>query len=282
MPKGGRTRLLRRLALGLLLAVALVAGKTVYDTMRDPVVRQADVTLPGLPAGSAPLRLVVMSDLHVAGPNMPPARLRRIVAQVNALQPDYVLLTGDLISDRRLATRYYSLAEAIAPLAGLRPRQGVAAVLGNHDYWRNAAEADRQLTKAGAAVLRNDAIRIGPITVGGIDDDFTRHSDTGATVAAMRALGPPYLAISHSPDPFPDLPRDITLMLAGHTHCGQIRLPFIGAPAQVSRYGSRYACGRIDEDGKTLFVTAGIGTSVLPFRFGVAPDVWLVTVRPRP
>lgn len=282
MPKGRSTRLLRRLALGLIFALAVVSGKTVFDTMRDPVVRKGDVTVPGLPDGTPPLRLLVMSDLHVAGPDMPPARLRRIVAQVNALQPDYVLLTGDLISDRRLATGHYSLADAIAPLAGLRPKQGVAAVLGNHDHWRSAAEAELQLTKAGAAVLRNEADRIGPITVGGIDDDFTRHSDTGATVAAMRALGAPYLAIGHSPDPFHDLPGDITLMLAGHTHCGQIRLPFIGAPAQVSRYGQRYACGRVDEDGKTLFVTAGLGTSVLPFRFGVAPDVWLVTVRPRP
>lgn len=282
MPKGKRGLVLRRVAVGLAATIALLAAKAWYDTMRDPVVRKAAVTLPELPPQSPPLRLLVMSDMHVAGPDMPPSRLRRIVAQVNALDPDIVLLTGDLISDRRLSLQHYSLAEAIAPLNDLKPRMGVAAVLGNHDHWRNAAIAERELTKAGAVVLRNRAARIGPLTIGGIDDDFSHHADTAATVVAMRALGPPYVAIGHSPDPFPDLPGYVSLMLAGHTHCGQLRFPLIGAPAHMSRYGKRYACGRIDENGKTLFVTAGLGTSVLPFRFGVAPDVWLVTVRPRP
>lgn len=282
MATGKQRPVLRRIALAVLAVLALLAAKAWHDTMADPVVRRAEVTLPGLPAGSAPLTLLVMSDMHVAGPDMPPARLARIVAQVNALKPDLVLLTGDLISDRRLATRHYTLAEAVAPLAGLRPRLGTAAVLGNHDHWRNAAVARAELARTGAVVLNNAAARIGPLTIGGIDDDFSHHADVPATVAAMRQLGAPYVAIGHSPDPFPDLPPDVTLMLAGHTHCGQLRLPLLGAPAHMSRYGKRYACGRIDEGGHTLFVTAGLGTSVLPFRFGVKPDVWLVTVRPRP
>ncbi|WP_296678721.1 metallophosphoesterase [Novosphingobium sp.] len=279
MPSGNRGLVVRRIGLASALITAMLVGKALHDTLSDPIVRRAEVTLPGLAPHGAPLRLLVMSDMHVAGPDMPPKRLRRIVAQVNALRPDYVLITGDLISDRNLASRHYPLAEAIAPLAGLQPRIGVAAVLGNHDHWRNAALAQRELTKAGAIVLRNQAVRIGPLTVGGIDDDFSGHANTGATVAAMRRLGPPYVVISHSPDPFPDLPKDVTLMLAGHTHCGQIRLPLIGAPAHMSRYGNRYACGRIEEGTQTLFVTAGLGTSVLPFRFGVSPDVWLVTIR---
>lgn len=280
MATGTRRVLLRWIALGLLVTAALLAAKAWRDTMADPAVRRAEVTLPGLAAANGRLTLLVMSDMHVAGPDMPPARLARIVAQVNALGPDLVLLTGDLISDRRLAMRHYTLAEAIAPLAGLRPRLGTVAVLGNHDHWRNAAAARAELARAGATVLNNEAARIGPLTIGGIDDDFSHHADVPATVAAMRRLGPPYVAIGHSPDPFPNLPADVTLMLAGHTHCGQLRLPLIGAPAHMSRYGKRYACGRIDENGHTLFVTAGLGTSVLPFRFGVKPDVWLVTVRP--
>jgi predicted MPP superfamily phosphohydrolase len=280
MATGKRRVLLRRIALGLLAAIALLAAKAWRDTMADPQVRRAEVTLPGLPDGSAPLTLLVMSDMHVAGPDMPPARLARIVGQMNALKPDLVLLTGDLISDRRLATRHYTLADAIAPLAGLRSRLGTVAVLGNHDHWRNAVVARAELARAGATVLNNQAARVGPLTIGGIDDDFSHHADVPATVTAMRKLGAPYVAIGHSPDPFPDLPAEVTLMLAGHTHCGQLRLPLIGAPSHMSRYGKRYACGRIDENGHTLFVTAGLGTSVLPFRFGVKPDVWLVTVKP--
>lgn len=275
-PKRGR-----RLAVGLaIILVAYCAITAWFDTMADPVVRQTQVAMPGIALGSPPLRIVVMSDLHVSGPDMPPSRLQRIVSQVNALNPDYVMIAGDLISDRRLATRHYSLAEAITPLAALKPRYGTIAVLGNHDHWRDADEARKQLRKAKAVVLANAAVRIGPLTVGGLDDDFTRRADPAATVAAMRDLGPPYVVVSHSPDPFPDLPADIPLVLAGHTHCGQVRYPWGGTPATMSRYGDRYACGRIDEGGRTLVVTAGLGVSVLPFRFGTRPDVWLVELVP--
>lgn len=274
-----RPRWARRIAVALLLLFAFCAAKAWRDTMADPVVRRAELALPGLPHEAGPLKLLVMSDLHVASPGMPPARLERIVAQANALRPDYVLITGDLISDRRLATRHYTLAEAIAPLAALKSRFGTVAVLGNHDHWRNAEVAHSELGKAGAVVLTNAAARVGPLTFGGLDDDFTRHADPERTVAAMRRFGPPWVVISHSPDPFPDLPDDVSLMLAGHTHCGQLRFPLIGAPAYMSRHGDRYACGRIDENGRTLFVTAGLGTSVLPFRFGAVPDMWLVTVK---
>lgn len=271
----------RRIALALVVLLAFCVVKAWHDTMANPVVREAELVLPGLPPEAGPLKLLVMSDLHIASPDMPPARLARIVAQINALQPDYVLITGDLISDRKLATKRYTLAEAIAPLAKLKSRFGTVAVLGNHDHWRNAELARAELARVGATVLTNEAARVGPLTIGGLDDDFTRHADPERTVAAMRKLGPPWVVISHSPDPFPDLPADIPLMLAGHTHCGQIRLPLIGAPAFMSRYGDRYACGRIDENGRTLFVTAGLGVSVLPFRFGVVPDVWSVTVKPK-
>lgn len=275
-----RPRRFRRIVvLAILALVGLCATKAWRDTMADPIIRQADVTLSGMASDQAPLRLLLMSDLHVAGPDMPPTRLARIVRQANALQPDYVLIAGDLISDRRLASRHYSLADAIAPLAGLKPRFGAFAVLGNHDHWRDAAAARTELTKAGITVLDNSARRLGPLTIGGLDDDFTDHANPERMVAAMRQLGMPYVVVSHSPDPFPDLPDDIDLMLAGHTHCGQLSFPLIGAPAHMSRYGDRYACGRIVEDGKSLFVTAGLGVSVLPFRFGTRPDMWLVTVR---
>lgn len=274
-------RIKRRWVLWGLLALAVfLVGKAWLDTTADPVVRSATVTLPGLFPSAGPQRLVVISDLHVAGPDMPPSRLARIVGQINALRPDFVLIAGDLISDRRLASRHYALAEAIAPLRQLRPNQRTIAVLGNHDHWRDAAEARAELAKAGIVVLDNAAIRIGPLTIGGLDDDFTAHDDVGATVAAMQQLGPPYVLLSHSPDPFPEIPAEIPLMLAGHTHCGQLSFPLIGAPAYMSRYGDRYACGRIDEGGKTLIVSAGLGVSVLPFRFGTVPDVWLVTVKP--
>ncbi len=243
----------------------------------DPVVRRTEVALPGL---AEPLTAVLISDIHVVGPDMPPERLRRIVAQINAARPDLVLIAGDLVSDKRAATRSYALSEAIAPLAALRPRIGTFAVLGNHDHWRDAAEARRHLRQAGIAVLDNDAVQAGPVAIGGLDDDYTGRADVPRTVARLRALSGGRILLSHSPDPFPQVPGDVPLMAAGHTHCGQIRLPLVGAPATMSDHGERYACGRIDEAGKTLIVSAGVGTSLLPLRLGAVPDLWLIELRP--
>lgn len=267
--------------LSLLVAFGLLStGWAYWTAVADPVVREAELGLPGWPAGAAPVRAVLISDLHVAGPDMPPARLERIVAQVNALGPDLVLIAGDFVSDKRVSTRHYSQAEAAAPLAGLRAPLGVFAVLGNHDHWRDAAGARAALAAAHVRLLDNGAAQAGPLALGGLDDAFTRHDRLADTLNAMRALPGARILLSHSPDPFPRLPRDVTLMLAGHTHCGQVRLPLIGAVKTMSAYGQRYACGLIRENGRTLIVTAGLGTSGLPLRLGAVPDLWLVRLGP--
>jgi predicted MPP superfamily phosphohydrolase len=271
-----------RLALALLAAAGLILLVVAYWTaLTDPVVRRAELLLLPPNAAEAELRLVLISDIHVAGPDMPPERLVRIVGRINALRPDAVLIAGDLVSDKTVATRTYSLDEAVAPLRGLRARLGVFAVLGNHDHWRDGDAARRALRRAGIAVLGNRAVQAGPLAIGGIDDAYTRHHDLPAAVAAMRKLGGVPVLISHSPDPLAQLPPDVPLMVAGHTHCGQIRLPLAGALVTMSEHGDRYACGVVRERGRTLVVSAGLGTSILPFRLGAVPDVWEITLKRR-
>jgi len=267
----------------LLVASGLLLACWAYGTaIADPVVREAEVALPGWPDGAPPIRAVLISDIHVAGPDMPPDRLARIVGRINALRPDVVLIAGDFVSDKRTSTRHYRQREAAAPLAGLRAPLGVYAVLGNHDHWRDPAGARTALAAARVRLLENQAAAAGPLAIGGLDDPFTRRDDLPATVAAMRALPGARILLSHSPDPFPEVPQDVGLMLAGHTHCGQVRLPFFGAVSTLSKYGQRYACGLVRERARTLIVTAGLGTSGLPLRLGAVPDLWLVRLGPRP
>lgn len=273
-------RIPRRLVLGLALAGTLLLLFAYWTAVSDPVVREARVAVAGWPEGEPGLRLLLLSDVHVGGPDMPPARLRRIVARINRLKPDLILVAGDLVTDKRLATRYYSHDEAVAPLAGLRPRLATLAVLGNHDHWRDSAAARGARAAAGIRLLENDAVQVGPLAIGGLDDDFTGRADLPATLAALRGLEGPKLVFSHSPDPFPDLAPDVPLMLAGHTHCGQIAPPLIGPVSTMSRHGRRYACGLVREGGRTLIVSSGLGTSVMPLRLGAVPDMWLVEVGP--
>ena len=275
-----KTIIRRSLGAALLLA-ALVAAKAWHDTMRTPVVERLVVESAALPAGSPPVTIALLSDIHVAGPDMPPERLARIVAQVNALKPDLVAISGDLVSEKRTASHIYTPAEVVAPLGRLSAPLGVVLVPGNHDHWfgweKLAAEIARypQIT-----VLRNEALVRGPLVVGGVDDDFTGRADLPTTVAAMAGKPGVRVVLTHSPDIFPQVPVDVPLVLAGHTHCGQIAYPWGGSPATMSDYGDLYACGLVRQHRKVLVTSGGLGTSLLPLRLFTHPEVWLIEIRP--
>lgn len=275
----GQRSMFRRLILAMMLAGLALPLHGLANAISDPVGREAIVEVANWPDGQAPLRVLIVSDIHVAGPDMPPHRLQRIVAQLNAEQTDIILLAGDLVSDKTLSTRRYSAADAVAPLAALEARLGVYAVLGNHDHWRDASAFRVALADADIVLLENGAVQAGLLTVIGIDDDFTGHADIARAFAAAESMSGPAIVLSHSPDIVPDLPAPVALVAAGHTHCGQISLPWVGRLATASRYGERFACGVIEDNGQTVVVGAGVGTSILPVRFGVPPDYWIIELR---
>lgn len=270
---------MRRLLL--LLAVlaggaALLAGLAWREATADPVIRRAELSLPGWPGGAAPVTVALLSDIHVGSATTDPRRLARIVALVNAQRPDLVVLTGDLVSGHTRADAVH--ARELAGLSGLRAPLGVAAVLGNHDHWTRAEAVRLALRQAGVTVLRNAAVRRGPLALGGLDDWVTGHADLYTAAKAMRAAGGAPVLLSHSPDTAPEVKRG--LILAGHTHCGQVLLPWWGPLVEVSRYGARYRCGLVREGARTVVITAGTGTSVAPFRLGAPPDIWLLRLGP--
>lgn len=270
-----RRLIVRSFLIAALLGLAVIAYGY-REATSAPIVRRTVVALADWPEGAPPIDVLLISDTHAGGPDMPLRRLEAIVAQANALKPDLVLLAGDYISDKRSGTFTYPTPVAVQPFSGLRAPLGAYAVIGNHDHWRDADATRKALEANGVTVLDNEAARVGPLALGGIGDDFTLHDDLGRTLARMAPLPGAKLLLSHGPDLFARVPPKIGLMLAGHTHCGQIVLPLIGPLTTASRHGNRYACGIVQEEGKTLIVTAGIGTSVLPLRIGAPPDMWLV------
>lgn len=264
------------LAMATLIITLLIGWKAWSDTMGDPQVLRTKVSLPGYPADAAPIMAALISDIHVAGPDMPPERLSRIVAQINGLEPDIVFIAGDLVSEKRTATRTFTAEEIVAPLGELDAPLGVVMTPGNHDHWFDWPGLQTELAARGISVLQDQAAQIGPLAVGGVDDAYTRNDDLALVLDQMRDLGGGRLIVTHSPDITPQVPADISLVLAGHTHCGQIKLPLIGAPAYMSEYGDRFACGEIVEGDRTIIVGAGLGTSLLPIRFGTRAEIWLV------
>lgn len=243
------------------------------------VVQEYDVSadLPALKGR----RIAVISDLHAGAPHIDGNKLDQVVAMTHAARPDLILLTGDYSGDAGWLSTDMPYAEIARHLARLEAPMGVYAVLGNHEA-DNQAEAQRALEQAGIFVMRNFQAVIGtvrgPLLLAGIgdrekgDDDIARA--LGRIPAGMKAL-----CFTHSPDLFPDLPQTCALTIAGHTHGGQVALPFIGRPIVPSRYGQRYAQGLVREGGKTLFVSSGIGTTHLPVRLGVTPEISLLKIQ---
>lgn len=272
-------RLVAVLAVFVAGAIALI-GFMVWLAGAAPVQRNLTVELSGLAPGTRPIRLVFLADIHVARFGDTPERLEQTVERVNALHPDVVLLGGDFMADHgvgRLGMRF-----AYLPLARLKAPLGAFAILGNHDYAFQAAPAvARWLRRAGIAVLDNSAAGAGPLTIVGIGDAFTHHDNVPVALAAAKHKGGVPIMLTHSPDAIPGLPPNIALALAGHTHCGQVLLPFLGPLDTRSRYGRRYVCGVIREGGRTAVVTSGLGVSRVPFRLGAPPDFWVITIIPR-
>lgn len=275
-------------------AIGSVASPT-YATLIEPwsiKVRRYSVPIRGLPGAFEGLRMVQFSDAHL-GPRIPASFVRSAVEQTIALRPDLLLLTGDYIHDA---------VKDIDPVAQLcRPmieaaRLGAVGVLGNHDWWGDGAWMSRAMADQGAMMIDNDRVWLDPSTM-----QLTRTAAhdglalvglgdlTEDTIDIRRAFDAvdgqtPRIVLAHQPDTaelqvltHPNAPR-VDLMCSGHTHGGQVRIPFIGTPLVPSSYGSKYAGGLVDGPAFPVVVSRGIGMSLLPVRFGVPPEIVEITL----
>lgn len=279
-----RRRVVAVIATVMIVALFVIGITGLHSAQSDPIERAARVRLPGLPPATPPIRVALLSDIHIGNRGMEPRRLRQIVSHVNAAHPDLVLLAGDFVIGEGPEGGKERAAGLTAPLSGLHAPLGVFAVLGNHDHWVAPTAVRAALTRAGIVVLDNAAVRRGAFAVVGIGDRFSRHDDIARAAAAADKVGGVPIVVSHSPDLVHDLPARFRVLLAGHTHCGQVVLPLIGPPVRFSRgrrlYDPRYRCGHIVDPQRVTFVTAGVGSGTLPLRFNAPPDWWLITLGP--
>jgi len=268
------------------IVIFLIAGSlAVWAFFIEPnrlVTHYATIQIDQLPYKLSDLKIALLSDIHAGSAFIDEAKLRLIVERTNQLNPDLILIAGDFVAGDRGNTHRIE-PEVFAPiLKNLRASLGVYAVLGNHDWWYDAPKVRTALEANGIRVLDNEftfvSSRGGPIFLVGLADLWEGQQRIQETIAKIPD-GPPIIALTHNPDIFPELPKRVTLLLAGHTHGGQVRFPLIGTVVQSSRYGDRYASGHVVENGHHLFVTTGIGTSIVPVRFGVAPEIVLLTLQ---
>lgn len=262
--------------------LALGGGVSAYGFVIEKkhfVVRPHRLYLPGLPASLEGLRIVLFADMH-CGPMNRPSDLQPAMALVQELKPDLLLIPGDFV---HLAPRYFEeAAELLSPL-----RTGIPGAIfcswGNHDHWNRLDLGKAALIEAGCQPLIQQHLLISPkktletsgpgLCIAGVDDLWEGSPDL---TRAMRqvAADQPRILLCHNPDVAEEQhgPR-IDLMVSGHTHGGQIRVPGVGTPVLPSRYGQKYASGLVQGPHFPVYVTRGLGVGGIPVRLGVPPEV---------
>lgn len=245
------------------------------------------------------LRIGVIADIHACKPWMTAERVHDIALQVNAFQPDLIVILGDFNAGHRIVSGPVMPAEWGEALRVLSAPLGRFAILGNHDWWHGPVpgiaggpqEIRNALRERNITLLENDAVPLwkdGKVFwLAGLADQMAHRLQHGWTRGADDLHGTlsripssePVILLAHEPFIFRSVPSRVALTLSGHTHGGQINLPLVGAPITPSR---RYRYGHIVEDDRHLIVSGGLGESGLPVRIGVPPELLCVDLAPAP
>lgn len=283
-----------------------IAGLTMlggYAFGYEPVVRLNIARYQLGPPGWTPglkLRIVALADFHACRPWMTADRIASICTRANDLGGDIIVLLGDYTSGTDFVTGRVDHRVWAAELAALKAPLGVHAIIGNHDWWHDAAAqksgrgptfSHKALADVGIPVYSNRSARLEKdghgFWLAGVEDQLAlRRSirwkrqfakgldDLEGTLAQVNDEAPVIL-LAHEPDIFPTVPSRVSLTLSGHTHGGQIRI--LGwSPYLPSRYGDRYVYGHIVEEDRHIIVSGGLGCSVAPVRVGVPPEIVVI------
>jgi hypothetical protein len=240
-----------------------------------------DMRLPRLPEEFNGFRLVQLSDLHF-GEEVREEHVAAVVTQVNRLNPDLVVITGDFVTATRAVNQRRKAAQRIWPCAtilrGIQAPHGVFATLGNHDYETDPHLIAEALGENGVAVLRNEAraieVRGAHFWLAGIDDVLAGKSDPARALRRV-PRGETAVVAVHEPD-FADAMANYgaALQISGHSHGGQVRLPVIGA-LYLPVMGRKYPIGLRRLGPLQIYTNRGIGVVGVPFRFLCPPEVTL-------
>lgn len=274
-----------RIRIALTVILILITSVVVWSFLIEPnrlVIRNETISLNNWPKELDGLTIAVISDIHAGSWTIDDDKLRLLVERTNQLQPELIVILGDYLSKDSWTSERLEPEEFAPILKDLRAPLGVYSVLGNHDWWWNGQRVRSVLETNGIKVLEDEVVEVRTRGVSlwlvGLGDLWTRPQRIDGTIAKV-PVDQPLIALTHNPDIFPRVSSRVPLLLAGHTHGGQVRLPFIGTAIVPSNYGDRYVGGLVFENNHHLFVTTGVGTSILPLRLGVPPEIALLTIK---
>ncbi len=270
----------------LLTLITLAVGFAIWAIGVEPGIvtyPEHTIHIKNWPQNLSGYTIALLSDIHAGSPHITREKLLAIVAQTNARKPDLILLAGDYVIQNVVGGTRMPSKDIATLLSGLKAPQGVYGVLGNHDWWDGEAHMVDEFNGVGIPMLEDQSRLItkdgSSFWLTGFSDYYEGPHDVKKALSVV-TTGKPVIALTHTPDIFPELPDGISLLLAGHTHGGQVYVPFFGRPVIPSKYGQRYAKGLVREGEKQIFVTSGIGTSLFPIRFMTPPEVCFLHILP--
>jgi predicted MPP superfamily phosphohydrolase len=283
---------IQRTRVGLWGIIAILFALFIYAFWIEPtslVIRHVRLPIAGL---ATPVKAVLIGDPQPMKPFWPSERIRWAMDQAAAQKPDIVFFVGDYAYEPQLLGKFGLIswlfvqpADTIAAMDRIKAPMGSYAVMGNHDWWWNGPEVIRLFGKTQIHLLQDKALlaQAGKksLWVAGLDDMNEAHDYSLPATLAQTDQRAPIIMLSHSPEAFAEKPlTKVALHLAGHTHGGQVYLPLIGRPVVPIQH-KKYAYGLINESGRQLFVTAGIGTAIIPVRFLTPPEIIVLELVPQ-
>lgn len=277
-------KVLKRILLAIAIILVIIASLFGYAYFIEPrrlVIHEETLKIPNWSGNLNGFKIVAISDIHGGSNHVTEEKLKQLVEKANAQSPDIIVLLGDYVSqtDGKRSALKMPIETVAENLKGFQAKYGVFAVIGNHDWWYDDKKVQAELERIGIKVLENEtaAIQVGneTISIWGIED-LWRNRKVPADAFEKIADKKNILAITHNPDSLLSTPNAISLMIAGHSHGGQVNYPFYGAKAYVN--DPRFMAGEAVVDGKHVFITTGIGTSIVPLRFRVPPEIAVLTL----
>ncbi len=270
-----KLRLYQKLALAL--SILLLAVYYVHDLEPSWIeVRSVSLSLPHLAPEFSGYRIVQLSDIH-ADRWMTAQRIQKVVDRVNKMHPDLVVLTGDFVTRNP-----QKFAPNLSVLKALKPMDKTLAILGNHDAWTDPDLVQTTLETAGVDVLSNQVITLNralaQLHISGVDDVWAQRDRLNEVLAALPTTGAAIL-LAHEPD-FADTSAAtgrFDLQLSGHSHGGQVRLPFVKKFFPPLAY--KYPMGQYQVGSMIQYTNRGLGSSGIPIRFNCRPEITIFTLK---